>query len=678
MGFILKQNSPLINTKLTDAGRRKISQGNFNISYFQIGDSEIDYNNIDDVRNSMVIKPEYNYHNTHMLNTSSIKYPIYINDSNPTGFGIPFQNSTVDVINNKIEPYGFFDSALKTGENYVKNPNFTCQLNTIDGGDTINLDNSLINGDANDEIEVGDILIIYFDDIVDNINANIPILTYMVMNVNNNEITLDRDLPDFSIYNGAARIVVYPKNMKIKYDTEDPMVLWNESTLKFEGLCDINDNYTKIWNMNIVWKDLPAGVMSSVSDVGSKEFLGTLEYFGYNTSDGQTDYGEISHKNSFGENIVTDPKDKKAIAIIHYTNNTVDEFYGEKFSMDEGSGPGSMSNFKIHIPWIMWHKSDSNTIGQTFYVRPPNTNHYEEKRVVSKFDETSNGMRYFSLWDDSQTPNRVGRVWPDLKMITIDDDELVMVLNGKSNRNFTLPSPKISLIDPNTFSDGLNTNLGILNNNDEVIWVTYRFENKYHNYIHCNYYNYLEGQENNSNDILFKFGDEFKFMTDQTDITGYWADKIFILLQKTHIGQKPQSNSWREIEVTDKYNGDLTEQNLISTTIEITKDDFDNSTLYYLNNNIRIGGDFNFGKEFFFYGTIQTDIQATIYVMNYLCNLPDTQFNISNNPTWSEDKDVYVSEIGLYDNEKELMIISKLSTPQKRIGVQQYSIKLDI
>ena len=43
MSYIIKNTAGLISTRLTDVGRRNISQGNFNISYFQIGDSEVSY-----------------------------------------------------------------------------------------------------------------------------------------------------------------------------------------------------------------------------------------------------------------------------------------------------------------------------------------------------------------------------------------------------------------------------------------------------------------------------------------------------------------------------------------------------------------------------------------------------------------------------------------------------------
>jgi len=63
--------------------------------------------------------------------------------------------------------------------------------------------------------------------------------------------------------------------------------------------------------------------------------------------------------------------------------------------------------------------------------------------------------------------------------------------------------------------------------------------------------------------------------------------------------------------------------------------------------------------------------------MNYLCNLGQNQFMTSNNPTWTDSDVPYVSEVGLYDSDKNLMIITKVQSPEMRLGVQQYSIKFD-
>ena len=43
MSYILQNNSGLIGVRLTDAGRKKLSQGNLSLSLFQLGDSEFCY-----------------------------------------------------------------------------------------------------------------------------------------------------------------------------------------------------------------------------------------------------------------------------------------------------------------------------------------------------------------------------------------------------------------------------------------------------------------------------------------------------------------------------------------------------------------------------------------------------------------------------------------------------------
>jgi hypothetical protein len=63
--------------------------------------------------------------------------------------------------------------------------------------------------------------------------------------------------------------------------------------------------------------------------------------------------------------------------------------------------------------------------------------------------------------------------------------------------------------------------------------------------------------------------------------------------------------------------------------------------------------------------------------MNYLCNLGQTQFFDSSNPTWDGVTNPHITEVALYNADKELMVISKIQSPEKRQGIQQYPIKLD-
>jgi hypothetical protein len=63
--------------------------------------------------------------------------------------------------------------------------------------------------------------------------------------------------------------------------------------------------------------------------------------------------------------------------------------------------------------------------------------------------------------------------------------------------------------------------------------------------------------------------------------------------------------------------------------------------------------------------------------MNYLVNLGRNQFTNTSNPTWTSGTTSYVTEIGLYDSELDLIVVSKLQSPQKRQGIQQFVVKLD-
>jgi hypothetical protein len=63
--------------------------------------------------------------------------------------------------------------------------------------------------------------------------------------------------------------------------------------------------------------------------------------------------------------------------------------------------------------------------------------------------------------------------------------------------------------------------------------------------------------------------------------------------------------------------------------------------------------------------------------MKYLINLSRNQFTDTSNPTWTSGTTSYVSEIGLYDVNKDLIVISKLQSPEIRQGIQQYVVKLD-
>ena len=810
MGYILKNTSGLINSKLTDTARQMLSQGKFNITYFQVGDSEMLYNYLPPtypISNTMILESGFNAQNSSgnpESNKQNVKYPYYVDGNNGNTYGIPYMDSVISPIYNTAAMRGFFSgntdslptswSAVTTND-IAKYSNFVVNMSSLTGGTVINVGTITCNPVQYILPTAGDFVTIYYDNLgasncscenlptptptstqyatptptptitptkdapcatptptpsmtssccpaptptalktecMMSMSSCYPILTYRVVDFCNGKITLDRPTPDFSNITFAscyARLIVYPKTMTDLYDSITPINHYSDDIINFESVCSQDEFDVKIWNMNIPWSENLAGLDSALykdyPQFGSVNYLGTKEYLGYMSNSGQTFYidntfsaetTDTYYYNSFGEIIKVQPEEQKAIGIIHYTNQTIDLFYGEKFALQpyDESAPydttGQARNFKLHLPWLMWHKNPECCLGETFWVDPPGFDDEEEivlfqphyLQSTKNEDMNSPGLRYYHLWDTNVNPdgypNRVGKVFPDDRIIVIDDEELLAAMSYKSNRNWTLPASKLFLSTPNT-CNSVGSNMGILTGSNETLYVTYRFTNTsaFTNSLHCNYYSKITGPNDcnpsNSENVGVRFGGDLHCLDFYSDTfkQGFFAEKIEIICQKVTTGSRPQSDDWRLIDMTDSLtantvNGYITKDALTGTTFVITKELYDDATI----NNIYDLGDYlqlssendnttqlNFGDEYYFYGSLETDIQATIYEMVYKLNLSNTEFQASSNPTWNTTAKPYITELGLYDSNKNLMIISKLQSPVLRQGIQQFLIKFD-
>jgi hypothetical protein len=722
MGYILKNTSGLINTRITDTGRQFLSEGNFNITYFQIGDSEVCYNCAQGVlpSNGFVLEPSYNAQNTSgspQSNKENIKYPFYLEGLSGNTYGIPTLQSTDTPIYNFTDTLGFFTgdpgsftaittSAFTISCNYIVNFSEFVSGSTLE----ISLDSPECSPSTGTP-EVNQFISINFDPLAlcGDVVGLPQVLFYKIQAVSGTgpyTLTLDRDIPDLSTLScsGDARICLYPSGMTPFYSAEVP-------TTYFCNDCSTGAT-TNIWNMNIPWSESPAGVFSTINEdysyYGSVNYLGTKEYLGYQTDSGQvfesfngvTAQTDTFYYNSFDERIDVLPSEQKAIAIVHYTNSSVVNYYGEKFAVQpfdslNPNAAGYARNFRVDIPTLMWHKSNTGTIGQSFYIDPVGYDLLEPSYMLSLKNEDMNlpGMRYYHLYDDNADSNgnlnRVGKVFPDSELIIFDDEEIVAALSYKSNRNWTLPAPNLGLLTPNSCDSCPGTD-GILSADTQTMWITYRFNSSgFTNSLHSNYYSKILGPSTGctttSQNVSVRFGDEFPFLTQ--DCSGFSANEIVLLAQLTPTGEKPNPALWREIDVTSQIsstlvNGYITASGLTGTTFVICPTDYSGASFYDLNNYIDIpmNGEttkMNFGDEYFFYGNVSTDIQGTIYEMKYAVNLQEEQFVNSSNPTSTPDGTFYITEIGLYNSNKDLMILSKLQYPILRQGIQQFLIKYD-
>jgi hypothetical protein len=759
MAYIIKNTAGLINTRLTDVGRRYLSQGNFDIAYFQIGDSEVSYTALKTASpaynqtNNNILMPAFNAQNdtsSPQTNKQNVKYPYYVQGSNGGTYGIPYMDSIVQPIYNSAGVKGFFMTGgtpgnwnVQTSSGYTITSNYQVDMGSLIGQTIINITlDMLICSPTTGTPSIGDIVTIIYDgngscsDV-----KTFSILTYKIQDLNPSTgtsgtttwaVTLDRAVPNFTgkVLGGEmARVLVYPSKMTVIYDSITPEPYWETDAFNFESPCDISQREnTPIWNMNIPWTESPAGIQSNYYEdftkYGSVSYIGTKEYIGYNNDSGQTDTSTVNYYNSYNEQIIVPPKNQKAIAIIHYTNQDIDNVYGEKFATtpfdpnNPTDNTGLAKHFKLTIPTLMWHKSSGTSIGQTFWIDPPGTIDFcvpQYIKSTENLDMNDPGIRYYQLWDNNPNTdgslNRVGKVFPDQEIVVIDDEEIIAAMSYKSNRNWTLPAPKLSLLTPNVCSNSNTSSNPLVTNTLQNVWVTYRFDStEFTESLHCNYYSNITSDYNSNSckddnsipgfgilsdpkNVAVRFGPEFKFLNQplntytSADLSGYSANSMKLLVQVVNGDTKPLPNLWKEIDVTSEISGSLingyiTMSGITGTTFQIDQTMYNNAPIYDLASYIDIPENgqtdyLNFGDEYYFYGNLETDISATIYEMKYLVNLNRNQFTNTSNPTWMSGTTSYVTEIGLYNNQKDLMVVSKLQSPQLRQGIQQFVVKLD-
>jgi hypothetical protein len=740
MGYIIKDTQGLVVTRLTDVGRRKISQGNFNISYFQIGDSEVSYTALTDYNysNSMVLEPSYNSQNNVGIPQSTkndVKYPFYLQGTTGTTYGIPFQSSVVDEVFNSAAPTGFFSGTgnvyrvLKNNVSY--NSQYWAAVPSFNGVNTLSLLNAPCTDSTTGPIVSGTKVMVKLSsfllpdvECIQRITPCQPALFYNVISFAGNTVTLDRPLPNFddtSLGSGAyvTRLYFY-QSAATEYDLTIPMTYDTNSVINYESICYPTDGFVRVWNMNIPWSESPAGTTSNnltYQEFGSIDYLGIKEYYGYYSSSGQTDTSGTWYYNSFGERVNVTPEEQKAIAIVHYSNSSIINWYGEKFACEtyDPTNPGATGqarNFQISIPWLAWHKNQSccesaiiaNQTSTTFYIDPPGFDSFDllqsyHLQSTRNNDMNSPGIRYFHLYDTNEAypdgpPNRVGKVFPDDKIIIFDDEEIVAALSYVSNRSWTLPAPRLGTVAPGACDGDTD---GVLNDDTECLWVTYLFRppaNGGAQGLHCNYYQKICGPSQDcgasEQNVTVTFGDDFGCMS-QNELYGWYAGEFWVLAQKTNTTDRPDPSAWRAIDFTQVLddNGSIDVDDFIapsgmtSVNFTISQTNYDAAPLYDITDQIvvKMPGEndlqMNFGDETFFNGILKTDIQSTIYEMRYLVNLPSNQFVTSTNPTWSEGVDTYMTEVGLYDNDKNLLALGKFQSPQSREGVQQVVVKLD-
>ncbi len=238
-----------------------------------------------------------------------------------------------------------------------------------------------------------------------------------------------------------------------------------------------------------------------------------------------------------------------------------------------------------------------------------------------------------------------------------------------------------------------------------TIFTTYLFDTYsysengfgYSKPIHCNYINSIQVDrlKNTNLNLYFENIEEFSHMySGGTEWYGWSANKFNILVQiisnENYDDQSeivPESDKWKIFDVTDQIsgqtiNGFITPQILVGNAFNIDLEKYDSKPIYdlsYLNYPTNQQPDsLSFGDETYFLGTIRTKIRADVFTTDIVIDMGMNEYNYSTNPTWNEGDDIYVSEVGIYSENGDLVAIGKLNNPIKKNSNISRKIKFNI
>ena len=422
MAFIERKNPVVLNIKLTSKGRELLAAGQLDFTYYTIGDSEIDYNFNREVE---AVDSEYSAFDSTILRPADKNGKI-ISSIPRNVSGDPYNLVSINpagyTVENQVESLGFFtDNNTKyiTDSNHVKQPDAMIEMQYVEGGNSVKLEKTPNYGSSGAEPAVGDILFVKWtgtdgvDTTGDTVNTSNPTphLFYKITGItsgtlagSNVIVRLDREVPNFpfGLSDTWAGAMILYNELTFSGDTIlnlSSTDYLDESVLSFLENNQCPTIVFPYWNMSIIYTEEIAGVQAS-----------NLKYtqFKDRSLGGFVSYIQNQAKD--------DENYKKKLGVIHYTNSSPANVYGEGFLQDTPT---------LNIPTIMWHKSTTTTLGTT--LSP-----IGGQKLLAGLD-----IYYYDLADSQGFV--VGKMFPNLKIFVIEDQELLFAMSYKSNRSWTLP-----------------------------------------------------------------------------------------------------------------------------------------------------------------------------------------------------------------------------------------------
>jgi hypothetical protein len=669
MGYILNEPKTFINIKLTDAGRRQLSLGALQFVSAVFSDREINYDIDRDTEN-------YDISRNRILSPVDVQPRLLFNYDSTNAIPLAGNQlvSAKQFSTGATDSYGFFTgttissatTAIDTTKTLGNFNTFTYSTSPVNGGSSILLDNPGGSYFPNP----GELVYIPWEPIQNSgktysgavlLSGNPTVnLWYRVTATNGSDtIYLDRPTPDFGGESTSQVIntYFYPYNGVETYygtaSTINPMV----------------------WNMNIVRTQSVEGTPLSVSgytSYGSIEYNGTKQLLGFRG-------------------------DTSAVGILHFTNEYTGNTYAEQFLE---------KTVRVDLPNIMWHGTAADngqglSYGLTLYDSNGDT-----------FSDTISNTTYRDLKDGVSDNSRVvGRVYHKLKLIVITDPELLTALSYKSNRNYTLPPLDVTLVNAPKYPLSTTQATGIATSG-KTYFVTYITESNptytsgstfgYPQALHCGYIQRIPGNtaaDGQKQYISATFPTNgFPYLRNSANMsansaysgTGWNANKVQLLVNEVTADNFTSADAqlsdtkpyeWKLISTTvgnGIYTGDTTDLTVDASKLNsyqfiISQEDYDSGTTYVLDNVFTDNNDhtftgLTFGDESFFFGNVKADVLATTFKTVITTFAANDSLNSSTNSSFDStlDSDAYISEIGILDDNDNLVAVGKPTYPIKK------------
>ena len=720
MSFLNKNTEYLINIKLTNTGRKHLASGSLTFDKAVVSDREIDYGYNRRYPANFNLNPapekKLNFSDKKILSPKDdhpFLSPFQFDGTEPFDL-TSFVHSNKKTATKEVSSLGFWTSLSsgtkeKIGE-YILNETIANGKKTYEsftGSNHLNLTSTIVEGES---LEVGDL--VYIRNIAAVNSGNQLPLSATAQNYAFTNFWYRTSSATTSDFKLDRPTVFHAPSLTGATDFDRLLYHYNYDSIRTKYGTSINTE-CPVWNLNIVRTSREIGMSKkavgsnkaqSYTNYASSEFAGTKRLFGFQY-------------------------DIRQVGFIHYTNEYVFEKYGQRLV------PGET---EVDFPDLLWHriKDDNGYLylsGNCVFAGHRFTDYQSEVF----FDEISQS-HYTLLKDHPENGITVGRVYFDLQLIVITDPELLTAITYKSNRNWTLPPLSVQAISNPKPPFNTNTKPGFLRSGYNY-YVTYLIDvgDADENYkmgenfglqqtFVCQYIKKLSGQTDDNGNHMHLWAQfptgQLPYMRTTSQFeslsgTGWGANKVQILVQEVeqskdlgidvvHPAMWSGCSSLSGNTVINdpagvyKHSNDdlsINQTDLVSAEFIVSKLDIETGNTYSklesgLDNNFysipnELVGNLNhketglsLGSESHFFGNIKTKASSDVFESFITLFFEQNEIVNTESPTYNQElnENTYVTEIGVLNENNELVAVGKVNNPISRTELNSMALQLKI